>query len=453
MKNTFKKKINIRIFKNRLLEFIRFDSRIASLFLLLVYLIEFCFRTIKNNEIRALIAAGKIFRHIRFPFARNIAAKILYKSIEKNGSKKIGQKILSFVEKEINTEAKKRIKNSIIFFDKHPFDGRLLILSYPVEGKKGVILIKFTDYFKYVFKIFDIKKLAKDYILIVEPSYSGYYDEDILCLMAEDIPIIIQTPEPVDFNFIQSLSGNFYPIDIGANCWVSKTIFHPIANTEIIYDVIMVAIWADFKRHYHLFKSLKKCGQRLKIALVGKPWPREIEEIKDEAKYYNVFSQIDFYENLSQQEINILLNQSKVSLLLSKKEGINKSIIEAMYANTPGFYLEGFNYGYKYHYVTPETGGFISPNKLPEFLDRLKKQKKATNLATSRTIQSYISPEISIKKIIKLLKKIEDEKSIQINKDLKIKINNPDLDYMDTINWSRMSAYYKKLQEYLTTNE
>lgn len=438
-----------RIFKYKVLDLIRFDSKISACALFIFYSVKYLITWMIKGRSQALIVAGDCFRRVPFFWSRMIATFVLRRSIQQAGIDGIGQDMMQHVKKKIDSKVIIKLKDSVLNNTLPFFDKRLIILSSPTGSSKGVLLVKFTDYFKYLNEVFDLKKLAEDYILILEPSFSGYFDEDILCMLSNDIPMIIQAPEPVDLNFIRSISSNLYPIDIGANCWVDDRVFSPINGSTKKYDVIMVAIWADFKRHFHLFEAMSKCKKDIRVALVGKPWTKSIEQIREEALFYGVIDQIDFFENISQKEINKLFNESKLFLLISKKEGINKAIIEAMYSGLPAFLLEGFNFGYKYEYINNKTGGFVKSDELTEFLDNIDSMVHENSFQPHEWIMANLSPKNTMQKLIGLLNHIENELSISINKDLHIKVNTPELNYYYEHSRESLSADYRSLANYL----
>ena len=317
--NKNKIKIFLNIKRKEILEYVRFESYLASLCLTLFYLIHLFFLKLKFDQYKALIIAGKIFRHTQFNWIRKIAACHLLRTIKKSGTQRVGSELLKIVSKEIDLSLIGDLRQSVVSATPGLFHNRLLILSPPMNGKKGVLILKYTNYIKYFLNIFDVEILSKDYILIVEPSSAGYFDEDILCLLSSDIQVMIQSPEPVDYNFMSGLSPNIWPIDIGANYWVDSRKFFKDEKIAKEYDVILVSNWSDCKRHYKLFKSLSKIdNSKLKIVLVGKPWPRSKYDIEEEALYYKVRKNIEFYENVSQEELNTILNRSKSYFLLSK---------------------------------------------------------------------------------------------------------------------------------------
>jgi len=106
-----------------------------------------------------------------------------------------------------------------------------------------------------------------------------------------------------------------------------------------------------------LFEAISKCKSRhrIKVALVGALSPGSWTKSRNRRDITGRRLSVILREG-TPVSVNRLLNKSKVYLLLSKKEGFNKAIIEAMHANIPGFMLEGFNFGYQYPYINSMTG-------------------------------------------------------------------------------------------------
>jgi hypothetical protein len=57
-----------------------------------------------------------------------------------------------------------------------------------------------------------------------------------------------------------------------------------------------------------------------------------------------------------------------VHLLWSRKEGANRAIVEALFADVPIVVREGLSYGYHYPYVNAETGRFANEETLGQAL-------------------------------------------------------------------------------------
>lgn len=428
-------------------EFVRFDRR-ASIFLLTFYSIKYLIVKYISRSNKCFKILGKIFRHIDNNVSRKLAKKQLTMLVKIKGEKFVGDLFYSLCD--INKEEAQRLRSTVLNDDR-PFDKRLIILSPPCNDKKGVLLIKYTNYFKYFIHIFDMNKINKNYILVLEPSSCGYFDEDLLCMLGQANPLIVQTPELVDKELLNDLKSNLIPIEVGANNWVDHRVFFPNGNVLKKYDCIMVAFWGDVKRHYRLFESVSKIEseKRPKIALIGVPWPRSIEEIKDIARYYKVENSLEIFENLSQEQINVLQNESKLAILLSKKEGFNKSIIEAMFSDIPSFILYGHNFGYEYPYLNRFTGGFLHDDQLGHFLRNIDAVLKSSSYSPREWVMENVSCKCSTEKLKELLTTIGQSHHISINKELAVKINNPNLDYFDQNYWLLLKPCYERLKLYL----
>ena len=55
-------------------------------------------------------------------------------------------------------------------------------------------------------------------------------------------------------------------------------------------------------------------------------------------------------------------------MIWSRKEGVNRVIIEGMFCDVPCLIPEGFNYGYRYPYVNEQTGCWSNDRNLPRDL-------------------------------------------------------------------------------------
>jgi glycosyltransferase involved in cell wall biosynthesis len=247
-----------------------------------------------------------------------------------------------------------------------------IVLKSPSETEKGVLLIAYNYAFPTFSLLFDTKEVLKKYHLVLEPSTARFFMSDILMFKGLSEKVYIQAGEPRDAQLLKRISTNLHPLPIAANWWINSNIFKP--NPEVIkdIDIIMVSSWLKLKRHNLLFKALsqlKQRGQMLRCALVGYPIDMTKEDIITLAKKHGVLEQIELHEWLSQEEIALLYQRSKLNLLLSKREGFNRSIIEGFHCDIPCLLREGFNFGYKYDYMNNQTGGYYKDNYLADIIN------------------------------------------------------------------------------------
>ncbi|MGE3864479.1 MAG: glycosyltransferase [Burkholderiaceae bacterium] len=250
-------------------------------------------------------------------------------------------------------------------------DGCISVLKSPGENERGVLYFYYSYIYPLFLRHFDAHEVAQKYHLVIEPSWSGYCDLNILCLTSLRTPVFVGSIEPRDSTFVQSASPDLIPVSIGGNTWIDTRVFRPLPEVTKDLDVICVAAWSGYKRHWAIFRALRELKQRgrtVRIALVGYAMELQLSDIRALADQFEVGDCVSLYEKLSSAEVNQLLNRSKVNLLWSRREGVNRAIIEGMAANVPCIVRAGFNYGFPYPYINKQTGRFCKEEDLPDCL-------------------------------------------------------------------------------------
>ncbi|MEZ5591636.1 MAG: glycosyltransferase [Gammaproteobacteria bacterium] len=273
---------------------------------------------------------------------------------------------------------------------------RILVLKSPAGAEKGLVSLDYSFVFPLFARCFDVPAIARRYHLLLEPSWSGYCDLDILCFAAYDFPVFVQAYEPRDRDFILRLGSNLIPVETAASWWVDHRVFRPLPGVTKDADVIMVASWARFKRHAQLLAALRQLrdqGERLQTILIGyaNDWSRK--GIHDAARYYGVADQVEMYERISPEEVNRHYNRAKVNVVWSRREGVNRAIIEGFFAGVPGVVRLGFNYGYRYPYINGRTGCFASEADLAGKL--LEVTRGPAVLSPREWVLENMSPQIA----------------------------------------------------------
>jgi glycosyltransferase involved in cell wall biosynthesis len=259
------------------------------------------------------------------------------------------------------------------FFDdpKKMLGSMVIVLKSPSSCERGVICIQYSYAFSLFARLFDLGRIAHKYFVVLEPSWSGYCNLEILSYLALGCPVFVEAYEPRDRHFLSRLGSKLVPVPLAANWWVDHRVFRPLPGLDKDVDVIMVAGWADFKRHDRFFRALRKLRDqriKVKVVLIGYPMEKTREEIIRQAEYYGIGDGLEAYEGVTHEEVNFHLNRSKVNVIWSRREGVNRSIIEGMFAGVPCMLREGFNYGYQYPYVNSLTGCYSSEHELPDRL-------------------------------------------------------------------------------------
>ena len=251
-------------------------------------------------------------------------------------------------------------------------NGVITVLKSPKkhdEGlEKGALIINYSYYFPLFIRFFDVNTIAKQYHIILEPSWAGFCEESILAYTQFDFPVFLQTYEKRDKKFIQSLQSNIVTMDIGPSWFINHENF-TTSKVDRDIDIIIVAAWARFKRHYHFFKAIKKLAilkPDLKIVCVGYPVDLTKQDIIQYAEEFKLNSHLEIFELIPPEEVAKLQQRAKVNVLWSKFEGNNRAIIEGMFCDTPVILREGHNYGENYDFINNTTGAFANEKNLVE---------------------------------------------------------------------------------------
>ena len=206
--------------------------------------------------------------------------------------------------------------------------------------EKGALLVKNTQQFRVFRELVDVAAVLRDYVLILEPSWSGYAQRDILYFAQFSTePIVVMATGEQDYRFLERLPTNLVPAPFGASDWANPAVFRPLEGTDKRYDAVLVARWSLVKRHHVLFRALRRLDDpSYRVALIAPSWVgdtdrRSIEALMDQMA---VTGQITVLEDLSPEGVNEVFNQARVSLLLSRQEGSNRSLFEGLLCRYAG---------------------------------------------------------------------------------------------------------------------
>jgi glycosyltransferase involved in cell wall biosynthesis len=245
----------------------------------------------------------------------------------------------------------------------------IIILKPPTQGERGVIVLEYTTRFDLFVALFDYDRIIRDYFIVLEPCWAGYCDPSILMFIDQKTDVIVQAPEQRDYEFIQRLNCNLRPIMLGSSDWIDADLFAPPAGgAERPYDLVMVANWAKHKNHHKLFAALAKLPQRrISLILIGVDWGgRTGADILADFRQFNLgHVTLEIKSSIPAREVAAYLGRSKVFLLLSEKEGSNRAIVEALFADTPVILYENFIGGAKGK-VNRQTGVLSSFERLSD---------------------------------------------------------------------------------------
>ncbi|MBU2986848.1 glycosyltransferase [Saccharophagus degradans] len=304
------------------------------------------------------------------------------------------------------------------------FDSRLHVVE------KGVLLIKFSTTFKFYLQNIDCEKLLECFHIVLEPSWAGYCLPEIIGWTKYDQKIIIECSEVQDYEFIKKLNSNLIPVRFGSSDWVDHRVFYP-KETNKIYDVIYISNYNSIKRNHAYLKAIKNIRiPNFKAALVCNSWGDCKDNVQTLIDFYGLSKSLDVFEALKQSELNDLLNKSKLNVLLSLKEGSNRSIFESMFSGIPAIVLKD-NVGVNKEYINCSTGKLIDSRNLEaeiidvsnNYLDYSPREWALENISTYATKR----------KLDEELKFLAEEEGLEWNMGTHLKVNIPEAHYFDDV--------------------
>jgi glycosyltransferase involved in cell wall biosynthesis len=309
------------------------------------------------------------------------------------------------------------------------YHGRVFKLKEKGPDEKGVILINYNETMAKLRLKYDMSSILKDYNIALELSYYGCCIPEIMQFLEhKDSDIVVGVVQDLESRFLERLEANIHSADYSSSTWVDDRAFYNL-NLEKEYDCIMVAMWNDIKRHYLLFEAIKEIGDpSYRACLVGGAWGRVRADIEEMADYYGIRKNITVFEKIPPDQVNVLLNKSKVNLLLSLKEGGNKAIVEGMFADVPAIVLSE-HLGIAPQWINENTGMLADKHRLKDALLHFR-----TSFAKYRPrdwAMNNISCKASTAKLEKKLKELATNKNQPWITPLAIKVNRPECEYYD----------------------
>lgn len=313
--------------------------------------------------------------------------------------------------------------------------GRTIVLQYPkiANGnllEKGIIVIAFTRTFGFYLRNIDIDLLSEHFSIVLEPSWSGYMDADILgWIYKTRRPVYVQATELTDRATLAAFGSNLIPLTFGASDWVDFKRFEPRDGNKI-YDSIYVANTNPIKRtvrYVNAIRRIVKTRPPYKGCLVCASWGGGgKEELMQLVRHFGLGDNLDVFFSLKQTDLSLLLDNCKTNVLLSYKEGSNRSLFEAMYVNVPVICISE-NIGTNKAYFNEFTGMVVGDAFLESAL--IEMSEKWQDYRPRYWAINNISPIVTTKKLVDVICAREGREVDPAH--VYVKTNNPELSYFD----------------------
>ncbi len=311
----------------------------------------------------------------------------------------------------------------------------VLVLKAPALApggriEKGVLVLKNSDRFGHFRKAVDVAKFLKRFVLVLEPSWSGYADPRILAFTAYDDPVFAMASCEMDVDFLLRLDSNILPLRMGASDWANPDLFRPLEGQLKRFDAVFVARWVLMKRHHLLLRAMRRLndpGYRLAI-VAATDWadPGVRSPILAQIESDGMAQQVTVFEDLTHDELNEVYNQSKVNVLLSRQEGANRALREGFFAGVPGMVLSDF-IGLSKGHINARTGRVVDQDDLAEALASFRNSH--ADFDPRPWALENVAPPVSTARLNDALKQEAESRGKPWTRDIVCKCNSPELNY------------------------
>jgi glycosyltransferase involved in cell wall biosynthesis len=235
------------------------------------------------------------------------------------------------------------------------------------------------------------------------------------------------------------------PVELGPCDWVDPTVAEPYLANPKEFDIVMNSNWGAWKRHHVLFRMLRHAKRRYKVLLIGVKWSGKFKaDIERLAAFYGVTEQLTILENIPYQKVMDLTCRSKVSILLSLKEGSNRAIAESIFCNLPVIVLSN-HVGGIHKTITAETGLLSDEKDLESSIEQLMNahlNPREWGLKNNSCIKST-------ERLNEVLRDRALQHGLPWTQDIAVRSNSPESKYLSSDDAQRLAPWNEGLNNYL----
>lgn len=377
-----------------------------------------------SRKLRSLNALRLRLRSNFSPPAQ--AAAMLCRALEFSESEWLNQHIIRRLSRFPLTEAfwrpivaaLPRYRSLVV---QQPHLTRSIILKAPgPEGEKGVLLM----YFEYNWVRLtlgipeeEFRWLEERFDFILSTSWSPTdYASLNLVLAKTSGPVFIQPCNYTEKAKLEAFHPRLVVLDTLPCDWIDPQFYPSQAQQERPIDILMVANWGEFKRHWDFFKALRHLPPSWRIVLVGqKEGNRDQNFIAQLAEEIGVPQKLEICQSLPAEQVSLLQLQARVSLIFSLREGCCVAAVESLFAGCALGIRADAHVG-PLHYIHELTGKRLRPGHLAE--DILELHRAAPSLQPARWASQNISCHQTRLKVNDVLRQQSEKRGLPWTQDL-----------------------------------
>lgn len=279
----------------------------------------------------------------------------------------------------------------------------LVLKPYISDVEKGIFLISFENQLDSIISSGLLPVVQARYHIVFIPSWTGLYSPALFMLAthAASEPVFVLPVHDREEAQVRRLGSGFIPLPFNAASWVNQDFFQQL-EVERDIDCLMVANFSSFKRHWLLFKALKRLPKSVTATCVGVGLgSRHAGSVRQEAEDYGVSDRVTIIENPSQEDLRLYFQRAKTFCALSYREGSFIAVAEALMSGTPVVMFKNSHIGTK-SLITPEVGALVG--SVAELREQIMNYMGFENHARVRSIAAdSISAQANCRKLNHML--------------------------------------------------
>ena len=325
---------------------------------------------------------------------------------------------------------------------------RSIVLKAPrPTGEKGALLVMFEyNWLRLLASVKDLGYLSEKFDIILSTSWSPT-DYALLALVLQSLSgtIFVQACNYAEIPWIEEFSPRLKCLPCIACDWINPDCYQPKPYAQRQTDILMVANWAPFKRQWQFFDALRRMPRNLRITMIGQEeGGHTLSMLCDQAALFGVKQEINFVENITIDNVTRHQCDSKISLILSRREGCCVAAVESLFADSPLGMMHDAHVGPK-AYINKDTGVLLKPDRLDVQLQQFLDNAGAFHARAWAT--ENISCTKSIAKVNALLRSHAEQHGAPWTADLKTPYWRPYPIFLNARDRDEMRPVYKDLCE------
>ncbi len=334
------------------------------------------------------------------------------------------------------------------------------VIFKPFVSKRepGMILVKFEGSIADIARLKRFHDLEKEYRICFLPSWYPMYSEGLYYYRERAQRRWYILPSMFfEKKLCADFGGHSRYLPFHSASWVSGTRCPPpppVAGKDI--DILVVANFGRYKRHWKLFQALAALPADLKVVLAGISWQnRTPDSMRAEAAIFGVEERIEIIEGASDNPafrregmptIRELLGRAKIKCALTAKEGAFTGAAEALMAGTPVAMFADAEIGSK-SYINDQTGWLLDSHAplAPQLLQALQ---ESSGRRPQEWAKANISAEVNCAELNALLRREALAEGLEWTTDITAFFNEHfEFFYEDEQAEARFAAEYTRVRE------